>query len=173
MRQAHGLCCGRKDSIQKQAPRLCRMPDYYVTSAWPMLQSEGGWTLSQRLDSPGQKGLDNGPTIRPLSRKEQHTKSGTLTLQDARLPCGKRMAYTAVGGGLDAEYAIRLPDRKGSIQKRAPRLCRMPDCYATSAWPMLRSEGAYTLNMRLDSLIERVAYKNGHPDFAGCPIAMR
>ena len=61
-----------------------------------MLRSEGGWTLSQRLDSPGRKGLDNGPTIRLLSRKEQHTKAGTLTLQDARLPCGKRMAYATV-----------------------------------------------------------------------------
>ena len=45
---------------------------------------------------------------------------GTLTLQDARLLCDKRMTYAAVGGGLYAEHAIRLPDRKGSIQKRAP-----------------------------------------------------
>ena len=37
---------------------------------------------------------------------------------------------------------------------------------------MLRSEEAYTLNMRLDSSIGRAAYKNGHPDFAGRPIAM-
>ena len=58
----------------------------------------------------------------------------TLTLQDARLPCDKRMAYAAVGGspyaesairlsdrkGLDAEPAIRLSDRKDSIQKRTP-----------------------------------------------------
>jgi len=49
----------------------------------------------------------------------------------------------------------------------------MPDCYATSAWPILRSEGAYTLNMRLDSPIGRVAYKNKHPDFVGYPIAIR
>ena len=33
------------------------------------------------------------------------------------MPCDKRMTYTAVGGGLYAEYAIRLPDRKDSIQK--------------------------------------------------------
>ena len=85
-----------------------------------MLRSEGVWTLSQRLDSPGRKGLDNGPTIRPLGRKDLDTKTGTLTLQDARLPCDKRMAYTAVGGGLYAEYAIRLLGRKDSIQKRAP-----------------------------------------------------
>ena len=75
-----------------------------------MLRSEGGWTLSLRLASSverglntksgtltlGRKGLDNGPMIRLLSRKEQHTKAGTLTLQDARLPCGKRMAYATV-----------------------------------------------------------------------------
>ena len=50
------------------------------------------------------------------------------------MPCGKRMAYAVVGGGLNAEpvirflgrkglyaeHAIRLPDRKGSIKKRAP-----------------------------------------------------
>ena len=55
-------------------------------------------------------------------------------MQDARLPCDKRMAYAADGGGLDAEPAIRFPDRKGldaepairfpdrkdSIQKQAP-----------------------------------------------------
>ena len=64
------------------------------------------------------------------------------------LCCGRR--------GLNAESAIRLLGRKGSIQKRALRLCRMPDCYATNAWPMLRSEGAYTLNLRLDSSVERV-----------------
>ena len=41
----------------------------------------------------------------------------TLTSQDARLPCDKHMAYAAVGGGLDAEPAIRLSGRKDSIQK--------------------------------------------------------
>ena len=45
---------------------------------------------------------------------------GTLTLQDARLLCDKRMAYAMVGGGLDTEPTIRLPDRKGSIQKQVP-----------------------------------------------------
>ena len=45
---------------------------------------------------------------------------GTLTLQDARLPCDKRMAYAVVGGGLDTEPTIRLLGRKGSIQKWAP-----------------------------------------------------
>ena len=58
------------------------MPDYYATSAWPMLRSEGVWTLNLRLDSLVGRGLD--------------TKTGTLTLQDARLPCDKRMAYAAV-----------------------------------------------------------------------------
>ena len=38
---------------------------------------------------------------------------------------------------------------------------------------MLRSEEAYTLNIRLDSPIGEVAYKNGHPDFVGCPFTMR
>ena len=89
------------------------------------------------------------------------------------MSCDKCMAYAAVREGLDAEPAIRLLGRKGSIQKRAPWLCRMPDCYATSAWPMLRLEGAYTLNMRLDSPIGRIAYKIRHSDFAGCPIAMQ
>ena len=45
---------------------------------------------------------------------------GTLALQDARLPYGKRMAYAVDGGGLYAESAIRLSDRKDSIQKRTP-----------------------------------------------------
>ena len=58
--------------------------------------------------------------MKVLPRKRLDTKTGTLTLQDARLPCDKRMTYTAVGGGLYAEPAIRLPDRKSSIQKRAP-----------------------------------------------------
>ena len=78
-----------------------------------MLRSEGVWTLSQRLDSPGRKGLDNGPTIRPLDRKDLDTKTGTLTLQDARLPCDKRMAYAMVEGSLDAESAISFLGQKG------------------------------------------------------------
>ena len=82
-----------------------------------MLQSEGVYTLNLRLDSPVGRGLD--------------TKTGTLALQDARLPCGKRMAYAVVGGDLDAGPAIRLSGRKES------------------------------------------GYKNEHPDFAGCPFAMR
>ena len=41
-------------------------------------------------------GLNAEPAIRLFSQKDQHTKVGTLTLQDARLPCGKRMAYAAV-----------------------------------------------------------------------------
>ena len=99
------------------------------------------------------------PTIRFSDQKGLDTKTSTLTLQDARLLCDKRMVYTTVGEGLKAKSVIRLSDRKDSIQKRVPRLCRMPDCHATSAWHMLRSEGD--------------GYKNGHPDFAGCPIAMR
>ena len=64
--------------------------------------------------------LDTESVIRLLSRKDLDTKTGTLTLQDARLLCDKHMAYAAFGGGLDAEPAIRLPGRKDSIQKRAP-----------------------------------------------------
>ena len=65
-------------------------------------------------------GLDAEPAIRLLDQKDLNTKTGTLTLQDARLPCDKRMIYAAVGGGLNAEPAIRLSDQKDSIQKRAP-----------------------------------------------------
>ena len=36
------------------------------------------------------------PVIRLFSRKDSIQKMSTLTLQDARLPCGKRMAYAAV-----------------------------------------------------------------------------
>ena len=125
--------------------------------------------------------------MKALPRERLDTKSGILTLQDARLPCDKRIVYAAVGGSLYAEPAIRLSDQKDSIQKRAPWLCRIPDYHTASAWPMLRSEGSYTLNMRLDSPIGRVwmlnlrldspigriAYKNRHPDFAGYPFAMR
>ena len=32
--------------------------------------------------------------------------------------------------------------------------------------------GVWTLNLQLDFLVRRIAYKNRHPDFAGCPIAM-
>ena len=41
-------------------------------------------------------GLDAEPAIRLLDQKDLNTKTGTLTLQDARLLCGKRMAYTTV-----------------------------------------------------------------------------
>ena len=75
------------------------MPDYYATSAGPMLQSERGWTLNLRLDSPVRRDLNTESVIRLLDRKDQYTKAGTLTLQDARLLCDKRMTYTAVGGG--------------------------------------------------------------------------
>ena len=68
-----------------------------------MLQSEGGWTLNLRLASSVGRGLN--------------TKSGTLTLQNVRLPCDKRMAYAAVRGRIGAEPAIRLSDRNDSIQK--------------------------------------------------------
>ena len=48
--------------------------------------------------------------MKALLREGLNTKTGTLTLQDARLLCDKRMAYAAVGGSLYAEYAIRLSD---------------------------------------------------------------
>jgi len=62
--------------------------------------------LNLRLDSSVGRGLN--------------TKTGTLTLQGARLSCDKCMTYTAVGGSLYAEPTIRLLGRKDSIQKQAP-----------------------------------------------------
>ena len=96
------------------------------------------------------------PAIRFSGRKGVDTNTSTLALQDARLPCGKRMAYAAVRRDLNTESAISFLGRKDSIQKRVPRLCRMPDCHAISAWPMLRSEGVWTLDLQLDSLVGRV-----------------
>ena len=135
-----------------------------------MLQSEGGWTLNLQLDSSVRRisiqktgtlalqdarllcgkrrayaaiggGLDAESAIRLSGQKDLDTKTGTLALQNARLSCDNRMAYVVVGGGLYTEPAIRHLSQKDSIQKQAPRLCRMPDCHATSAWHMLRSEG--------------------------------
>lgn len=39
----------------------------------------------------------------------------------------------------------------------------MPDCHATSAWPMLRSESVWTLDMRLDSPIGRISLQKRAP----------
>ena len=92
-----------------------------------MLQSEGVWILNLRLDPLAgripyknehtdfagcpiamrqayslccdQRRLNAEPAIRLLGRKGVDTKTGTLTLQDARLLCDKRMAYAVVGGG--------------------------------------------------------------------------
>ena len=58
--------------------------------------------------------------MKVLPRERLNTKTSSLTLQDARLLCDKRMAYAAVGGSLYAEYAIRLSDQKDSIQNQAP-----------------------------------------------------
>ncbi len=82
--------------------------------------------------------------MKALPRERLDTKTSTLTLQDARLPYGKRMAYAAVGGGWTLN--LRLDSPIGRV---------------------------WTLNLRLGSPIERIAYKNERPDFAGCPIAMR
>ncbi len=109
MRKAHGLCCGLR-----------------------------GGTLSQRLDSPGQKSLDTEPAIRLLGQMDLDTKTGTLTLQDARLLCDKRMAYATVGGGLDTGPAIRLLGQKdldtksGTLTLQDARLpCDKRMAYAT------------------------------------------
>ena len=51
--------------------------------------------------------------MKVLPRKRLDTKTGILILQDARLPCGKRMAYAAVGGGLDTGSAIGLSRSEG------------------------------------------------------------
>ena len=42
------------------------------------------------------RGMDAESAISFFGRKDLDTKAGTLTLQDARLPCDKRMAYAAV-----------------------------------------------------------------------------
>ena len=42
------------------------------------------------------EGLDAEPAIRLLGRKDLDTKTGTRTLQDARLLCDKRMVYAVV-----------------------------------------------------------------------------
>ena len=55
--------------------------------------------------------------MKALLRERLNTKSGTPTLQDARLLCDERMTYTAVGGGLDAESAIRPLSRKDQHTK--------------------------------------------------------
>ena len=38
-------------------------------------------------------------------------------MQDTRLSCGKRMAYAAIGEGLDAEPVIGFSDRKDQHTK--------------------------------------------------------
>ena len=58
--------------------------------------------------------LDTESAIRLLGRKDSIQKIGIPTLQDARLSCGKRMAYAAVGGGLNAKSMTRFSGRKGS-----------------------------------------------------------
>ena len=54
----------------------------------------------------------NRKKMKALLRERLNTKTGTLTLQDARLPCDKRRAYATVGGRIGAEPAIRLPGQK-------------------------------------------------------------
>ena len=119
-----------------------------------MLRSEGAYTLNLRLDSSvGRIAHKNGHSDFagcPFAMRQAHGLCRGWKGLDAehaiRFPDWK---------GLDAEPAIRLLDRKDSIQKRAPWLCRMPDCHTTSGWPMLRTEGAYMLNLRLDSSVGR------------------
>ena len=65
-------------------------------------------------------GVNTEPAIRFSGRKGVDTKTGILTLQDARLPCDKRIACAAVRRDLNTEPAIRLLGRKDSIQKRVP-----------------------------------------------------
>ena len=71
--------------------------------------------------------------MKALPRERLDTKTGTLTLQDARLPCDKRMAYAAVGGGLDAEHAIRLLGRKGLDAESVIRLSDQKDSIQNQA----------------------------------------
>ena len=103
------------------------MPRPYPAIGWvPLLGTFEGrmryspTLLGRRNRAIQWHGNPNRKKMKALPRERLNTKMGTLTLQDARLLCDKRMTYTAVGGSLYAEHAIRLPDRKGSIQKRAP-----------------------------------------------------
>ena len=68
--------------------------------------------LGRRNGSFRRNNNPNRKKMKVLPRERLNTKSGSLTLQDARLPCNKRMAYTMVGEDLDAEPMIRLSDRK-------------------------------------------------------------
>ena len=70
--------------------------------------------------------------MKALPRKRLDIKTGTLTLQDARLPCNKRMAYAADGESLYAEHAIRFPNRKGLDAEPA---IRFPDRKGLDAEP--------------------------------------
>ena len=56
----------------------------------------GGVDAELRLDSLVRRSLNTESEISFFGRKDLDTKTGTLTLQDARLPCNKRMAYAAV-----------------------------------------------------------------------------
>ena len=76
--------------------------------------------------------------MKALPRERLNTQSGTLTLQDARLLCDKRMAYATVGGGLDTGPAIRLLGQKdldtksGTLTLQDARLpCDKRMAYAT------------------------------------------
>lgn len=72
---------------------------------------------SKRNKSVQWHGNPNRKKMKVLPRERLNTKTGTLTLQDARLPCNKCIAYTMVGGGVDTEPAIRLPSRKDQPTK--------------------------------------------------------
>ena len=113
------------------------------------------------------------PAIRFSGRKDSIQKIGTSTLQDARLPCNKRRVYAAVGGRIGAEPTIRFSGQKGVDTKSGILTlqdARSP-CDKRMAYAVVG--GGWTLSLRLDSSAERIAYKNGQPDFAGCPFAMR
>ena len=62
-------------------------------------------------------GLDAEPAIELSQSEGYHIKTGTRTLQDARLPCDKRMTYAAVRGGMNTESAISILGRKRSGYK--------------------------------------------------------
>ena len=155
MRQAHSLCCSLRGMNAESAIRLSGRKGVDTKTGILTLQ-DTRLPCNKRMAYAAVGGrIGAEPTIRFSGQKGVDTKTSTLILQDTRLPCNKRMVYAAVRGGLDAELrldslvrrgldaesATRLSGRKDSIPKRASRLCRMPDCYATSAWPMLQSEG--------------------------------
>ena len=78
----------------------------------------------------GRRGLNAEPAIRLPGQKDQHTKTGTLTLQDARLPCDKRMAYAVVGGGRTLNLRLDSSVERVRMLGTTDGLCQANDSEA-------------------------------------------